>query len=599
MVEFKINIEQIYFRLLAEFVNFPSDPEYILGKMTKQIKDKYNANLVALYIHNEYDQDYHLSSYASINDSFLPEKIISKKGNHNKNLIFHQFPYGHHLKVYPLHFHNTCSAMLVIATEILISEELYIIEETEKFLGNITRIHEERTNNNNHKFLLDLSTKLFSETNKSRILTQIIQDLNILYPNFTCTLLLSQDNEEFSYLPVKTIECNSTSNLSTKTFITGECQLAVMPKEQKVYLYAPLTGKQGIYGVLQIVTDKVIHFTKKQKEFVKQFSQLAGTALERATLYENSMHQVNSLSLINDFAQKLNANLEVLEIIKLLREEIIHICQPAEIGFVLTEDSRELKLIDQSTMFFKTVEGKRFAKQIYLQLSTNRESLFSGKYSDEALPFNSVMAIPINHSSYRHGFTIILQNDEYSFSFESFKLIETLIQHATLALSNAYLKDELHRSVITDYLTGLYSRNYLESKIREDMNQGEMGVLLLFDIDDFKKINDKYGHHVGDEVIKQVAEVLLFYSGSNDVPARWGGEELAIYLPNRTLEESEKIADLIRNEVAAVTEPHITMSCGISSWVRGEKHSIINLFIQTDKALYKAKNKGKNCVVKN
>src|SRR5699024_11567597 len=127
--------------------------------------------------------------------------------------------------------------------------------------------------------------------------------------------------------------------------------------------------------------------------------------------------------------------------------------------------------------------------------------------------------------------TVLHERKTY-FTCESFKLGQSLIHHATLALVNAVLREKLEKAVITDYLTGLYSRKYLDKMFNKHMKKDKQGTLILFDIDDFKKINDKYGHNIGDEVIIAVAKIIKNSISDQDIAARWGGEEFAIYLPH-------------------------------------------------------------------
>lgn len=124
------------------------------------------------------------------------------------------------------------------------------------------------------------------------------------------------------------------------------------------------------------------------------------------------------------------------------------------------------------------------------------------------------------------------------------------------------------------------------------------GALILFDIDDFKRVNDTYGHHVGDKVLKQVADVIHEYTAEEAIPSRWGGEELAIYTPNQEIDDAVALAKKICQHVERSTDPSVTVSCGVSSWGDVGKDTVSELFIRADRALYEAKSKGKNSVVK-
>lgn len=170
------------------------------------------------------------------------------------------------------------------------------------------------------------------------------------------------------------------------------------------------------------------------------------------------------------------------------------------------------------------------------------------------------------------------------------------MHHSALVISNTLLRERLQETVITDFLTGLYTRRYLEETIDEHQENGSKAVLLLFDIDDFKLVNDTYGHHVGDNVLKQVARVMKEVIGNKGVITRWGGEELAVYLPETSPDEGMEIANNIRKRIPEGTDPSITVSCGLSHWEKEAEDTPKKMFLRADQALYSAKSAGKDQV---
>src|SRR5690625_8005233 len=120
---------------------------------------------------------------------------------------------------------------------------------------------------------------------------------------------------------------------------------------------------------------------------------------------------------------------------------------------------------------------------------------------------------------------IIVHSQQYFFSLDAFKLIQSIEQHDSLALSNTILKEQLKKTVITDYLTQLYSRNYLDSVIKSHMSDGHLGSFILFDIDNFKHVNDTYGHYIGDQILITVSKLIKEVIHNDDIVDRLGGEE--------------------------------------------------------------------------
>lgn len=160
----------------------------------------------------------------------------------------------------------------------------------------------------------------------------------------------------------------------------------------------------------------------------------------------------------------------------------------------------------------------------------------------------------------------------------------------------------------TDTLTGLPNRRALEEFFRaaqaDAMEQGRPLSALLIDIDHFKQFNDKFGHGVGDQVLRLVAKAVRDRVREDDLPARYGGEELIAILPGADLAICAATAERIRSSLAdcKITRrstgeelPGITVSIGVGQFQGGE--SMEDLIDRCDRALYQAKKRGRNCVV--
>ncbi|MFC5468623.1 diguanylate cyclase [Cohnella suwonensis] len=175
------------------------------------------------------------------------------------------------------------------------------------------------------------------------------------------------------------------------------------------------------------------------------------------------------------------------------------------------------------------------------------------------------------------------------------------------------VNQKLEQMAITDGLTGCFNRRYLmqqlEHEVLLNMRYQIPFSIFLFDIDFFKQINDKYGHLVGDEVIRSTADVVRTKLRRTDILARYGGEEFTVYLPHTNREQAELLAERIMlavgdNRVEAGNElVSVTISMGVlaesSADLRFDdpKEYLRDVFSKADSALYKAKNGGRNRVV--
>ena len=169
--------------------------------------------------------------------------------------------------------------------------------------------------------------------------------------------------------------------------------------------------------------------------------------------------------------------------------------------------------------------------------------------------------------------------------------------HKSLALKS----QELETLSITDRLTGLYNRMKLEEVLANELKRahrtGQSFSIILLDIDLFKDINDTFGHQVGDEVLRELAELLLANIRQTDTVGRWGGEEFMIVCPETDREGGVILAENLRQKISTGTMAqagHVTCSFGVAGYSAGEGENL--LIARVDKALHKAKNKGRNRV---
>jgi diguanylate cyclase (GGDEF)-like protein len=176
---------------------------------------------------------------------------------------------------------------------------------------------------------------------------------------------------------------------------------------------------------------------------------------------------------------------------------------------------------------------------------------------------------------------------------------------AEIALENAHLHRLVQQQALTDDLTALPNRRRFMSEFRREAQRADRSgtalSVIVLDIDDFKKVNDTWGHETGDLVLRGLAEALAAATRSVDLAARLGGEEFAVLLPNTDAEGAEGVAARIRRDLAEMSVPvrdgsvQVTASFGISSFP--DLAPLGELLNDADRCLYEAKRAGKNRVV--
>jgi diguanylate cyclase (GGDEF)-like protein len=193
------------------------------------------------------------------------------------------------------------------------------------------------------------------------------------------------------------------------------------------------------------------------------------------------------------------------------------------------------------------------------------------------------------------------------FSEDDQRRFGSLVRQVGVALENAALHEQLRQQATTDELTGLANHRRFEERLRHEVRRsrrsGRPVSLVMLDIDDFKRVNDTYGHQQGDRVLREVATAVRRACRSTDLPARYGGEELAVILPDTDLDGASVAAEAIRRAVDALELPladggrlGVTVSAGVGAVTAGGDAG--SLIAAADAALYDAKRAGKNRVVR-
>ena len=167
------------------------------------------------------------------------------------------------------------------------------------------------------------------------------------------------------------------------------------------------------------------------------------------------------------------------------------------------------------------------------------------------------------------------------------------------------LQGELHRLATTDVLTGVSNRRHFFEIAQLDFEQARREDLpltfLLLDVDDFKKINDRHGHQIGDRVLQRLAHCGTYVMRRDDLFGRIGGEEFAAIFPGCDIPQARLVAERLQREVQRLSFPGdpepfgVTISQGLASL--GPNEDLEDLYARADEAMYQAKRGGKNCIV--
>jgi diguanylate cyclase (GGDEF)-like protein len=234
-------------------------------------------------------------------------------------------------------------------------------------------------------------------------------------------------------------------------------------------------------------------------------------------------------------------------------------------------------------------------------------SIYPGVKRRSRYRTNSFLALPIVAGSEVLAVVSMTDRaDDRAFTRDDLWTLRALAAPATLALSRERAQTAATTYALAaaiDPVSGLFNRRYFQKRIEEELQRAERQqtqvALLMSDLDDFKAINDTYGHAVGDAVIRDIAETLQHSVRLFDVCTRFGGEEFAIVMPGSSAESASVTAERIRQRIEAYRmavscPPRITVSVGVAA--SEPRMTASELILRADQALYVAKRAGRNRV---
>lgn len=305
------------------------------------------------------------------------------------------------------------------------------------------------------------------------------------------------------------------------------------------------------------------------------------------------------LSVLYGIVERLSATIELEELKHVVIDIISEALKADQIDMVLPSEYRELGAIVW-TKAGNRVDRKKVEPGSVLQDEIHRWS--EGGVTDHEVRENGKEIImPITKGGSRLGL-VVVRSRAGAYHAGQLPLVRGIANHIAVAFDNAML----YHIAITDELTGLYSNRHFRQAISKRHalfeEYGEKMALLMIDIDNFKKINDTYGHPAGDAILRDIGKCIHSSVRDEDMGFRYGGEEFTVILPATDAGAGRAVAERMRSLIEHFpfrAEGHlltVTVSIGIAVWPNSAE-TIKDIIIEADKALYEAKQSGKNRVV--
>jgi diguanylate cyclase (GGDEF)-like protein len=382
-------------------------------------------------------------------------------------------------------------------------------------------------------------------------------------------------------------------------------------KNTRSEVAVPLMVRDEVVGVLDCQSEKLNHFDAETIDLLTLFSTQASMALQNARLYSLERRRASQLQAINAIAQQTTAVLELKELLAkvcLLIQQAFQICHVS----VLLKDEEDLVVrAHHGKLTARIPEGGRLPAGAGLWgralaasktlIENNVKS--SPDYVELYLETGSRMCIPLVSFGQTLGVLLLDSSTPGTFKAHDVQPLESVADICATAIQNAHYVERVKQLAYLDGLTGIFNRRFFELRIAEEMERARrfdsgMAVIMM-DIDQFKRLNDEFGHLLGDEVLRQVSSILHQQLRKIDVVCRYGGEEFAVLLsqtnPQHALGVAEKLRRMVETWQFPGVPQSVTISAGAASFPE-HGHTRDELVKAADAGLYAAKQAGRNRV---
>ncbi len=353
-------------------------------------------------------------------------------------------------------------------------------------------------------------------------------------------------------------------------------------------LAIPLMVRDEVVGVLDCHSDRPESFDHETVDLLTLFATQASIGLQNAKLYSQVQRRAAQLEAINAIAKRTTVELDLKELLDRLCTQLPNSFPIEHVSIFLRDEDANLVLRAQQGTSPISIKVGEILPEGHPITAAEEER-------EVRLPLVSFGEnLGLLACVTRYGQTI-LPNDRQA--------LESVSDILATATQNARYVDRVRQLAYRDGLTGVFNRRYFESRLIEEITRAARygaGVsILMVDLDHFKKVNDEFGHMLGDDVLRTVSGIFTRTLRKVDVVCRYGGEEFAIILPATPGGSAYIVADKLRRAVAGAQHPGVPIPVTISAGVAEFPANGItrdDIVRAADAALYKAKQNGRNQV---
>jgi diguanylate cyclase (GGDEF)-like protein len=334
-------------------------------------------------------------------------------------------------------------------------------------------------------------------------------------------------------------------------------------------------------------------------------------ALENARLYSLERRRADQLEAINAVARQTTAVLDLDELLTVVCHLLLEWSRVDHVAVLMVEGetlrmrAHEGRLTPNLAADAMLSPGAGLAARALTSgrsIIENNVSEVEGYIAGFA-ETQSEICVPLIFFGEKMGVLALDAARKNAFDSEDRQPLESVADICAAAIQNANNFDRMKQLAYVDGLTGIHNRRFFEMRIVEELEragrfQGRMSAIMV-DIDHFKKLNDEFGHLLGDEILRSVSSILKQQLRKMDMVCRYGGDEFAILVPETAGENAIRVAEKLRRQVETHHFPGVprpvTISCGVADY---PTHGITRdeVMAAADSALYTAKQAGRNRV---
>ena len=392
-------------------------------------------------------------------------------------------------------------------------------------------------------------------------------------------------------------------------------------KLKSLYLF-PIYFEDSVNGLIGVLNGQLPHGDLK---IINAFRDYIELSLKNYSLSRSINKKMDeTLSSIFDSAKSIAPPLDRERLLQTIVEKATHLLKAEQGSLMLLNEETDELLVEAKKSIDNVIKesmrlsrgegiaGKVFESGEPLLVENVEKDQRINQKNRARYKTKSFISIPLKIEEKTVG--VLNISDKISgniFNESDLRLIQFFSTSASIAIERSLLYkkiEELKELSVTDPLTGIMNRRYLNDRLSEEIARynryKQPFSLLMVDVDEFKEFNDTYGHIIGDKVLKDLAAIIVESLRNTDIPARFGGDEFVLILPQTPKADAINIANRIKENVEKTCAPHreefpykgLTVSIGLTSYP-DDASSAAELFEKTDQALYLAKKGGRNRIV--